>query len=88
MSANNDKRIQSIEFIERHAYGTNKDIVHENEEIVTCDNVIDDFIEENKTKRNLNWPYILDHPLRIIIMGDSRSGKTNALLNLIKLMQC
>ena len=56
MSANNDKRIQSIDFIERHGYGTNKDIVHENEEIVTCDNVIDDFTEENKTKRNLNWP--------------------------------
>ena len=30
------------------------------------------------------WSYILDHPNRIIIIGGSRSGKTNALLNLIE----
>ena len=29
------------------------------------------------------WPYIPDHPYRILIVGGSRSGKTNALLNLI-----
>ena len=29
-------------------------------------------------------PYIPDHPYRIIIIGDSGSGKTNAMLNLIK----
>ena len=31
-----------------------------------------------------NWPYILDHPHRILFLGGSGSGKTNALLNLIK----
>ena len=30
------------------------------------------------------WPYIPDHPYRILIIGESRSGKTNVLLNLIK----
>ena len=30
------------------------------------------------------WPYIPDHPYRILIIGGSGSGKTNALLNLIK----
>ena len=30
------------------------------------------------------WPYIPDHPQRILIIGGSRSGKTNTLLNLIK----
>ena len=30
-----------------------------------------------------NWPYISDHPYRILIIGGSGSGKTNALLNLI-----
>ena len=30
------------------------------------------------------WPYIVDHPHRILILGGSGSGKTNALLNLIK----
>ena len=38
---------------------------------------------ENKRKHNLNWPYIPDHPYRILIIGGSGSGKTNALLNLI-----
>ena len=30
------------------------------------------------------WPYIPDHPCRILIIGSSGSGKTKALLNLIK----
>ena len=33
---------------------------------------------------NLNWPYIPDHPYRILIIGGSGLGKTNVLLNLIK----
>ena len=33
---------------------------------------------------NPNWPYIPDHPYRILIIGGSGSGKTNVLLNLIK----
>ena len=39
--------------------------------------------QENKTEHNLKWPYISDHPYRILIIGDSASGKTSALLNLI-----
>ena len=39
--------------------------------------------QENKTEHNLKWPYIPDHPYRILITGDSGSGKTSALLNLI-----
>ena len=35
-----------------------------------------------KTEHNPNWPYISDHPYRILIIGDSGSGKTNVLLNL------
>ena len=34
--------------------------------------------------QNSNWPYTPDHPYRILIIGGSGSGKTNALLNLIK----
>ena len=44
----------------------------------------DDHINENKTIHNKNWPYIPDHPYRILIIGSSGSGKTNLLLNLIK----
>ena len=43
----------------------------------------DDYTNENKTMHNLNWPYIPDHSYRILIIGGSGSGKTNALLNLI-----
>ena len=31
---------------------------------------------------NKNWPYIPDHPYRILIIGGSGSGKTSLLLNL------
>ena len=44
----------------------------------------DNYVNENKTKHNKNWPYIPDHPYRILIIGGSGSGKTNALLNLIE----
>ena len=43
----------------------------------------DDYTHENKIEHNLNWSYIPDHPYRILIVGGSGSGKTNALLNLI-----
>ena len=43
----------------------------------------DDYANENRTERNKNWPYIPDHPYRILIIGGSGSRKTNTLLNLI-----
>ena len=43
----------------------------------------DDYVTENKTQDNSKWPYIPDHPNRILIIGGSGSGKANALLNLI-----
>ena len=43
----------------------------------------DDYVNENKTKHNKNWPYIPDHPYRILTIGGSGSGKTNVLLNVI-----
>ena len=43
---------------------------------------LDSITNENNKKHNEKWPYIPDHPYRIIIIGGSGSGKTNALLNL------
>ena len=43
----------------------------------------DDYTNENLIEHNSKWPYIPDHPYRILIVGGSGSGKTNALLNLI-----
>ena len=39
--------------------------------------------KEDIKEHNPNWPEIPDHPYRILIIGGSGSGKTNALLNLI-----
>ena len=44
----------------------------------------DNYTNENKTEHNKNWPYILDHPYRVLIPGWSGSGKTNLLSNLIE----
>ena len=43
----------------------------------------DEYTNENRIKHNPNWPYIPNHPYRILIIGGSESGKTNALLKLI-----
>ena len=44
---------------------------------------LDSVTNENNKKHNEKWPYTPDHPYRIIIIGGSGSGKTNALINLI-----
>ena len=35
----------------------------------------DDYTNENKTEHNPKWPYILDYPYRMLIIGGSASGK-------------
>ena len=44
---------------------------------------LDSITNENNKKHNEKWPDIPDHPYRIIIIGGSGSGKTNALINVI-----
>ena len=44
---------------------------------------LDSITNKNNKKHNEKWPYIPDHPYRILIIGGSGSGKTNTLLNLI-----
>ena len=39
--------------------------------------------KENNKEHKEKWPFIPDHPYRILIIGGSRSGKINALLNLM-----
>ena len=44
---------------------------------------LDNIVNNNNEKHNEKWPYIPDHPYRILIIGGSGSGKTNTLLHLI-----
>ena len=46
-------------------------------------NNFDDVTKENVKEHNSNWLQISDHPYRTLIIGGSRSGKTNSLFNLI-----
>ena len=39
---------------------------------------LDNIVNNNNEKHNEKWPYIPDHPYRILIIGGSGSGKTNA----------
>ena len=39
-----------------------------------------DYTNENIIEHNSKWPHIPNHPYRILIVGVSGSGKTNALL--------
>ena len=47
--------------------------------MIKCDN----FTKENIKEQNPNWPQIPDNRYKILIIGGSRSGKTNALFYLI-----
>ena len=46
-----------------------------------------DVTKENIKDHNANWPRIPDGPCRILLIGGSGSGKTDALLNLIYLIK-
>ena len=43
---------------------------------------LDDITNENSREHNKELPLIPDHPYRILIIGSSGLGKTNALPNL------
>ena len=45
---------------------------------------LDNIKNENNKEHNEKWPYIPDHPYRILIIGGSGPGKTNTLISLIK----
>ena len=81
LSANDHKRTQSIDFIETCSNGTNKDIMHKNEENMQRYNKT--IQKENIKKHNPNWSQIPDNPYRMLIICVSGPEKTNALLNLI-----
>ena len=82
--------MQSIDSIETYAYGMNKDLVCEKEQI-KCNNIknnikmfnFDYITKEHIKEHNPNWPEIPDHPYRILITEGFGAGKTNVLFNFI-----
>ena len=87
LSSDDDKRMESIDSMETYTYGISKDLVSEKEGI-KCSNIIkryqkinfDDITKGNIEKCNRNWQQIPDHTYRILIIGDSGSGKTISLV--------
>ena len=45
---------------------------------------LESITNKNNKEHNEKWPYIPNHPYRIIIIFGSGSGKVNTLLNLVK----
>ena len=82
LNSNNDKRLQTIDKI-IYPYRMEQEAKAIYEEAIKININFDNYANENKTKRNLNWPYIPDDPYRILIIGGSGSGKKKALLNLV-----
>ena len=84
LSSNDDKRLQTFDEIITYPHGTNAFKVCESEMLSKYKwSVL--IIMQMKTKHNSKRPYIPDHPYRILIIGDTGSGKLNALLNLINI---
>ena len=44
---------------------------------------LDSITAENNKKHSERWPYIPDHPYRMLIIGGSESGKIHSLLYVI-----
>ena len=85
MSTKDDKRMQSINSVEKYVHGTNEEIIRKKEKI-KCSNIIkqkNDITKGNIKEHNPNCLQIPDHSYRILIFGGFGSGKTNALPNLI-----
>ena len=84
LSSNDDKRLPPFDRITSYPYGTSagklcKTAIKQSKYKIIN---FDDYTNKNKIEHNSKWPYIPDHPYRILIVG-SGSGKANALLNLI-----
>ena len=71
--------MQSIDSIERYAYGTSKDLKSEKEQI-KCNNIIKQYKNDELW---WYWPQIPYHPYRIFLIGGSGFAKTSSLFNLI-----
>ena len=90
LSTNYDKRMLLLDSTQTYACKTSRDLVCRKEEI-NCSNIkyntkwITLIISQEKKlkEHNPNWPIILNHPYKILIIGGCESGGKNAFLSLI-----
>ena len=72
LSSNDDKRLETFDKITTYPYGTNAFKVSESEMLSKIQMInFDDYANENKTEHILKWPYIPNHPYKILIIGGS-----------------
>ena len=83
LSSNDDKRMQSIDSTETCIWKKQRYNNDERRNKRVSQNKTQNVTKEDIKEHNANWPDIPDYPHRIVIVGCSESGKTNALLNLI-----
>ena len=82
--------MQTIDSVETYTYRMSKDLICKKKEIKHNKIIkqyqifnFDCITKEDMKEYNPKWSDITDHLNRILIIGGSGSGKTNALLNLI-----
>ena len=83
LSSNDDKRLKTFDRIRTHSYEKNVFKVCKSDMESKYKWLILIIILINVKQHNSKWPYIPDYSYRILFIGGSGSGKTNALLNLI-----
>ena len=78
LSSYDDKRLQTFDQITSYPYGTNAGKVCKTELLEYANTKwLILMIILIKKRHNLKWPYLSDHPYRILIIGGSGSVKTN-----------
>ena len=85
LSSNDDKRLETFVKITTYPYGTNAFKVSESEMLSKIQMInFDDYANENKTEHILRWPYIPNHPYKILIIGGSGIWKNEYIIKFNK----
>ena len=85
LSSNDDKRLETFDKITTYPYGTNAFKVCESEMLSKIQMInFDDYANENKTEHILKWPYIPNHPYKILIIGGSGIWKNKYIIKFNK----
>ena len=85
LSSNDDNRLETFDKITTYPYGTNAFKVCESEMLSKIQMInFDDYANENKTEHILKWPYIPNHPYKILIIGGSGIWKNEYIIKFNK----